>query len=80
MAFAKGTGSDDDAGVVSMVHQDAPFKDLSERNDLRYALDFTKIKAELGWKPEISFKQGIREKINWYKQNEWWWKKLKGAD
>jgi dTDP-glucose 4,6-dehydratase len=35
---------------------------------------------ELGWKPEKSFEDGIRETIQWYKENEWWWKKLKSGE
>ncbi len=35
-------------------------------HDLRYAIDATKIKKELGWKPEETFKTGIKKTINWY--------------
>ena len=45
-------------------------------HDLRYSLDSTKIREELGWKPKHSFKEGIRETVKWYLQNEWWWKPL----
>ncbi len=46
-------------------------------HDLRYAINSNKIKKELKWKPKKDFKRGIKETINWYKNNEWWWKKLK---
>ena len=44
-------------------------------HDRRYSLDFTKIK-KLGWKPKYSFESGIKTTINWYRENEWWWKPL----
>ena len=46
-------------------------------HDLRYAIDFSKAKAELGWEPLISFADGLRSTLEWYKNNEAWWKKLK---
>lgn len=46
-------------------------------HDFRYAIDFLKISKELGWKPKHTFKQGLKETIEWYKLNEQWWKPLK---
>lgn len=46
-------------------------------HDERYAINFSKIKNELGWKPSISFEKGIAETIQWYRDNEDWWRKLK---
>ncbi|MBN1385127.1 MAG: dTDP-glucose 4,6-dehydratase [Elusimicrobia bacterium] len=46
-------------------------------HDFRYAIDFTKIKKELGWYPKHTFEQGLKETIKWYKNNEKWWKPLK---
>lgn len=45
-------------------------------HDFRYALDSSKIE-KLGWKPEHDFDFWLKETINWYKNNEWWWKPLK---
>ncbi len=45
-------------------------------HDLRYSLDSTKIRKELGWKPKYSFEDGIKMTINWYLNNEWWWKSI----
>ena len=38
--------------------------------DTRYSLDSTKIREELGWKPEVTFEEGIKKTIEWYKSNE----------
>lgn len=46
-------------------------------HDVKYAIDWRKIKNELGWQPEKDFEQGLQETIEWYKANEWWWKPLK---
>ena len=46
-------------------------------HDLRYAIDFSKAKEELGWEPLIDFKTGLEETIKWYKNNIAWWQKLK---
>ncbi|MDP7179770.1 MAG: dTDP-glucose 4,6-dehydratase [Candidatus Woesearchaeota archaeon] len=45
-------------------------------HDFRYSLDCSKINT-LGWKPRFNFEQSIKETINWYKNNESWWKKIK---
>jgi dTDP-glucose 4,6-dehydratase len=46
-------------------------------HDYRYAMDYTKIKNELGWEPKIDFVEGLIDTIEWYKNNEVWWKQLK---
>jgi len=46
-------------------------------HDFRYAIDFSKIKQELGWSPKYTFKDGLKQTIQWYKNNEDWWKPLK---
>ncbi|MFT8460020.1 MAG: dTDP-glucose 4,6-dehydratase [Liquorilactobacillus ghanensis] len=46
-------------------------------HDRRYAIDPTKIETELGWKPEYTFDRGIKETVDWYRNNEAWWRPLK---
>ncbi len=45
-------------------------------HDIRYSLDSSKIREELGWRPKHTFKEGIRKTVEWYLKNEWWWKPL----
>ncbi len=46
-------------------------------HDRRYAIDPTKIMTELGWKPKYTFEKGIVETIQWYIDNQEWWKNIK---
>ncbi len=48
-------------------------------HDRRYAIDFSKIKKELGWEPKISFEDGMRETVEWYKNNKKWWRSIKSG-
>ena len=41
-------------------------------HDLRYAIDAAKINRELGWKPTVTFEQGLEITIDWYLQNQDW--------
>ena len=46
-------------------------------HDLRYSVDWTKINRELGYEPQVKFEDGLRDTIQWYRDNEAWWKPLK---
>ncbi|MEI7670211.1 MAG: GDP-mannose 4,6-dehydratase, partial [Pseudomonadota bacterium] len=41
-------------------------------HDLRYAIDATKLKNELGWEPSLQFEEGLNKTVDWYLQNETW--------
>jgi len=47
--------------------------------DRRYSLNCSKVKA-LGWRPQWTFDQALDDTIDWYIENEWWWRKLKTAE
>jgi dTDP-glucose 4,6-dehydratase len=46
-------------------------------HDRRYAVDWTNIHNDLGWEPEHNFQDWLKETVDWYKNNEAWWKPLK---
>ena len=46
-------------------------------HDRRYVLDWSKIRAELGWEPTIEWDKGIAETIDWYADNQAWWEPLR---
>jgi dTDP-glucose 4,6-dehydratase len=46
-------------------------------HDLRYSVDCSKINRELGYEPHVRFEDGLKETIQWYRDNEAWWKPLK---
>ncbi len=46
-------------------------------HDLRYSVDTTKIRTELGYQPLVTFEQGLAETVEWYRANRSWWEPLK---
>ncbi len=57
------------------------FDSVTDRagHDLRYAIDATKLRNELGWTPRYTdFRDGLAATIDWYRENESWWRPLKG--
>lgn len=46
-------------------------------HDFRYAMDISKAKNELGWEPETDFDRVLTKTVEWYKNNQEWWRKLK---
>jgi dTDP-glucose 4,6-dehydratase len=49
-------------------------------HDLRYAIDASKINKELGWKPSVTFEQGLERTVNWYLNNETWLKNVTSGE
>lgn len=45
-------------------------------HDMRYAIDPTRIRTELGWRPSVTLEEGLECTVNWYLDNESWWKPL----
>ncbi|WP_298258098.1 dTDP-glucose 4,6-dehydratase [uncultured Litoreibacter sp.] len=49
-------------------------------HDLRYAIDADRIRNELGWRPSVTLEQGLKMTVQWYLENEPWWKALQNRD
>ena len=65
--------------ILSALSKDESWIDyVKDRpgHDFRYSLDSSKLRA-LGWKPEYSFEEGLRETVEWYRDHAWWWHPLK---
>ena len=66
--------------------QGAPHADLitfvTDRpgHDRRYAIDPTRIRDELGWRPSVTVEEGLRRTVEWYLANEDWWRPLLDRD
>ena len=69
--------------ILEVMSKDsADYDHVNDRpgHDLRYAIDATKIKNELGWVPKYTdFRAGLTDTIKWYQDNETWWKPQKQA-
>jgi len=45
-------------------------------HDVRYSLDSSKIRKELGWKPKHNFEEALEKTVEWYLENDWWWRPM----
>jgi len=63
--------------AMSAEKSSIEFVEDRKGHDLRYSVDWTKINRELGYEPKVSFEDGLDKTIDWYKNNEAWWKPLK---
>ncbi|MEJ2655762.1 MAG: dTDP-glucose 4,6-dehydratase [Desulfobacterales bacterium] len=91
-----GSGEMENIKLVEMIcdilDEVNPFPDLRSRrdliafvkdrpgHDLRYAIDSSKLKQALSWRPEVSLETGIRETIDWYLQNRRWVDRIKSGE
>jgi len=85
MIGANGEKSNKDvlAVILELMQQPADaFEGVSDRpgHDVRYAIDATKLRTELGWKPQYTdMHKGLKQTIAWYRDNRAWWEELKQA-
>jgi len=57
-----------------------PVEGLRPGHDQRYAVDSSKIRTELGWKPSLDLEQGMKQTVEWYKNNRQWWERVKTGE
>ena len=62
--------------MLGMSEDQIEFVEDRPGHDARYSLDSSKIRKELGWRPEQSFEEGLRMTVSWYLQNTSWYKPL----
>jgi len=64
--------------LAAMDKHDARIEHVADRkgHDRRYAMDFGRAEAELGWTPAHSFDAGIEETVRWYLEHEPWWRRV----
>jgi dTDP-glucose 4,6-dehydratase len=64
--------------LAAMDKHDARIEHVTDRkgHDRRYAMDFGRAEAELGWAPTVSFDEGIVETVGWYLEHESWWRRV----
>jgi dTDP-glucose 4,6-dehydratase len=65
-----------------MGHDPQDYEHVADRpgHDLRYAIDNTRLREELGWEPQFKdFRSGLEDTIAWYRDNESWWRPQKAA-
>ena len=64
-------------GAMGAEESSIEYVEDRKGHDLRYSVDWTKINRELGYEPQVKFEDGLRDTIQWYRDNEAWWKPLK---
>jgi dTDP-glucose 4,6-dehydratase len=80
-------GEKNNLEVVRLVlrllgHAEDDFDHVTDRagHDLRYAIDSSKLRRELGWEPRYrDFEEGLARTIEWYREHEEWWRPHKEA-
>lgn len=77
--------------ICALVDEMAPNPEIGPRealityvadrpgHDLRYAIDASKIKRDLGWEPAETFESGIRKTVKWYLENRAWWERVRSG-
>ena len=80
-------GEKDNRSVIELIltlmgHPADDYDHVTDRagHDLRYAIDSSRLRAELGWEPRFrDFEGGLADTIDWYRANERWWRPMKQA-
>lgn len=65
--------------LMEMGEDNIEYVEDRKGHDRRYAINFDKIKNELGWEPQVTFEEGIKKTVQWFQGNEAWWKAVKSG-
>jgi dTDP-glucose 4,6-dehydratase len=74
------------AHLDQMRPKDTPYAEqivlVTDRpgHDMRYAIDPTRIREELNWRPSVTLEEGLEKTVRWYLENEDWWRALQARD
>lgn len=63
--------------IMKHDHDMIEYVEDRKGHDFRYAINIAKARREFGWEPKIDFEEGLKKTIEWYQNNQDWWKKLK---
>ena len=68
--------------LEQLGHGESCIQYVSDRpgHDRRYAVDFSKIRGELGWQPLLDFEPALAQTVRWYRQNRAWWRKIRNGE
>lgn len=64
-------------GVMGLTDNMLEYQKDRPGQDRRYAIDYSKIERELGWRPTRTFEEGLRDMVLWYRKNEAWWRPIR---
>ena len=64
-------------GIIGADESSIEFVEDRKGHDFRYSVDWKKINHELGYEPQVKFQDGLRETVDWYRNNRSWWEPLK---
>lgn len=64
-------------GILGKGEEEIEYVEDRLGHDRRYAINYNKIKNELGWEPTVSLEEGLKETIAWYQENTAWWQAVK---
>lgn len=67
-------------GVLGLGDDYIEFVKDRPGHDRRYSLDTSKLRNELGWEPKVSFEEGIKTTVDWFRNNQDWWKEIKSGE
>lgn len=68
--------------IVLMGKDELSIEMVKDRpaHDVKYAIDWSKIRDELGWQPSVTLEEGLKKTIAWYTEHQDWWKRIKSGD